>query len=281
MVKANELYRTIYETLTEAGIEDAGFEADVLIEHVAGKHRLLLEDLCGGDQDRLLALAKRRAAREPLQYLLGRWAFLDLELEVGPGVLIPRPETEEVCLQAVQCLEGKRSPVVLDLCAGSGALALGIQSLCPDAEIQAVEKYKPAFGFLKKNVCKYEDKWVRVPQAVLADVEHYHRELPANSVDLIVANPPYVSETEYPFLAPELSFEPKTALVAGEGGLYFYKLIAQRYKNTLKPGGTLLFELGENLGEKVQMLLLANQYNNLIIRKDTGGKPRILSGISL
>ncbi len=278
MVEAAAAYAEVKRLLTQSGISEASFEAEQLFEHLAGRHHLLAAPLSPAAYEALLALAARRIKREPLQYILGTWDFLGLRLHVGPGVLIPRPETEEVCLAAAACLEESASalsPHILDLCAGSGALALGLQKLFPKADILAAEKYDAAFAYLARNCGAFAKNHPATPRPVKADILVYHSKLPENEYDLILSNPPYITENEYPTLAPELSYEPKEALVAPENGLFFYRQIARHYKSRLKPNGTLVFEIGGAQGAAVLQILQAEGYAQRQVLPDMQGLPRI------
>ncbi len=275
-----ELHHTIKTLLQDAGVDNAGFDADALIEQAAGCPRLLAGEVTDEQAARATDMARRRAARVPLQYLLGRWPFLDIELLVGPGVLIPRGETEELCLAAAALCAGP-APRILDLCAGSGALALGLQSRLPDADVTAVEADGAAYGWLLRNIIHFEEQrpGVRCPAPVRGNALSYCKACGTRVFDLIVCNPPYVTEAEYRHLAPEVLAEPKTALVPpGEGardGLLFYREIAKGYKAALKPGGALAFEIGAGQGEAVRGILLAQAYTGVEIRQDMAGKDRI------
>lgn len=283
-MSGRDAYKQIKEMLRGAGIEEeeAGHEAGLLFFHVCGATRFERETLDEGEWAALQALASRRVGREPLQYILGKWPFLDMELAVGPGVLIPRPETEEVCLWAAALVQaepsgGAAAPEVLDLCAGSGALALGLGALLPGARVAAVEKEAAAFGWLQKNVDALDDGTGRVC-AVLADALAYHETLPDASLDLIVSNPPYVTEEEYTGLAPELRFEPRSALVAGEKGLAFYRAIARDYLRVLKPGGWLVFETGAGQGGALYEILQTAGYKEVRLARDACGNQRMAAG---
>lgn len=269
------MHLAIKDLLTEAGIEDAARETDLLFRHVCGASRLEREFLTEDECVRLKELSRRRAKREPLQYVLGGWAFLDLELALGPGVLIPRPETEEVCLAAADAIKGKIDPAILDLCAGSGALGLGLQSMLPAARVTCVELDDGAFPWLEQNVSAFRKGKGRRPEAVKADVLVWHEGLKDKSVDLIVANTPYVTAEEYEELAPELKFEPRQALVAEDDGLAFYKAIARDYRRVLKPGGYIVFEIGASQGPAVARILAEERYAGAGLRKDMGGHNRI------
>ncbi len=279
-VASREAYARLRQMLEEAGVEDAGFDAEQLFRHVAGAPRQLAEGLSAEAWRRLQALAARRAQREPLQYILGRWPFLDLELEVGPGVLIPRPETEEVCLAAAGLVEALPAPAVLDLCAGSGALGLGLQSRVPAARVSLVENSPEALVWLRRNAEAFAAArpGLPAPKVLAANALAYHEELSGECLDLILCNPPYVSEAEYAGLAPELYAEPKAALVAPEEGLFFYRVITEKYRDKLRPGGWLVFEIGAGQGEAVMGFFAKNGYECVELRRDMAGLQRMVFG---
>lgn len=272
---ARELYRSCLARLAQAGIPDAAFEAQTLLQHVAGRPRFELDALTSDQEKEFEALILRRIDREPLQYLLGSWSFMGLDLAVGPGVLIPRPETEQVCLAALEKLAGNPRPTVLELCAGSGAMALAIQDCLPEAMVTAVELDTAAYHWLERNVRDFAQRYTRAPQPVQADALDYHRQLPPAGLDLIVCNPPYVDAADYNALEPELFFEPRRALAAPEQGYFFYRRIARDYASTLKPGGWLVFELGAGMGPAVAEILRQNAYAAVEIRPDYAGHDRI------
>ena len=139
--------------LTAAGCPDADFDARELFRLATGRDvRLSDRPLDAAEAAKLEELTVRRAAREPLQYLCGSWSFLDFELAVGPGVLCPRADTEVVAQAAAETLAGIAAPRVLDLCAGTGCLGLGVKRFCPDAQVTCVEKSPEAFRYLEQNV---------------------------------------------------------------------------------------------------------------------------------
>ena len=144
--------REVEQRLTAAGCPDADFDARELFRLATGRDvRLSDRPLTAEQAAALEALCTRRAAREPLQYLCGSWSFLDFELAVGPGVLCPRADTEVVAQAAAETLAGIESPRVLDLCAGTGCLGLGVKRFCPAAQVTCVEKSPAAFVYLEKN----------------------------------------------------------------------------------------------------------------------------------
>ncbi len=268
-------YRSALQVLQNSGIESAAFELDVMIEAVSGCHRLQTEQLSQKQKDTLEHMIARRCQREPLQYILGNWDFLSLRLYVGPGVLVPRPETEELCLLAANFLQQCPVQTALDLCSGSGALALGLQSLCPKASIIAVELYDEAFSYLSQNCAHFKAQYAQAPTPILADVCTYHNQLTQAQFSLLVANPPYLTSAEYDHLEAELYFEPKQALFAKDNGLFFYKIIAKNYYKALISGGAVFFEIGAKQAADVQAIMNENGYQNVRIHQDLSGKARI------
>lgn len=262
--------------LAAAGIENAAQEARWLLEHVTGRPAYG-EAPSPEEAERLGRLARRRAAGEPLQYILGRWPFLERTLRVGPGVLAPRPETEDLCLFAAESLAGQPAPAVLDLCSGSGAIAIGLQAALPAARVTALEWDRAAFAYLVQNCAEQRAETGRAPQPLLADALQHWRRLPPGGLDALVANPPYVTKAEYRGLAPELRHEPKAALVAGEGGLAFYRAMARHYRAALAPGGLLALEMGETQGPAVAGLLLQNGWRQVRVLRDRFGRPRVVA----
>lgn len=271
---ANELYRELRQKLAAAGIPDA-LEARVIFESSCGFDargfgQRKLESNCA---ERARALAQKRIEGYPLQYIAGRWPFLDFELELGEGVLIPRPETEDVALLAISLLKDIKKPTVLDLCSGSGCLAIAIARARFDALITALEQSADALTYLRRNA----QQLAPAINVARGDVFAFQDELADESVDLIVSNPPYVREADYAALQPELHFEPKQALVGGADGLDFYRHIAPGYFQKLKRGGALLFEVGFDEAETVAEICAAAGYKNAEIMRDRYGKNRAVT----
>lgn len=294
----------VQQRLAAAGCPDADFDARELFRLATGRDPRLSERVLTEEQAaRLETLCQRRESREPLQYLCGRWPFLDFELAVGPGVLCPRADTEVVAEAAAQTLAGCAAPKVLDLCAGTGCLGLGIKRLCPTASVTCVEKSPEALHYL---VCNVRTALRSLPQgstedvleedeptlgsgllgiaalppaaqAVEGDLFDYWRGLPEGGLDLIVSNPPYLTASEMEDLQPEVAKEPAMALAAGEDGLDFYRALARHYQTPLRPGGTLALEIGWQQREAVTALLEANGWADIACRKDFGGNDRCVT----
>ena len=293
----------VQHRLAAAGCPDADFDARELFRLATGRDPRLSERILTEEQAaRLETLCQRRESREPLQYLCGRWPFLDFELAVGPGVLCPRADTEVVAEAAAQTLAGCAAPKVLDLCAGTGCLGLGIKRLRPTASVTCVEKSPEALHYL---VCNVRTALRSLPQgstedvleedeptlgsgllgiaalppaaqAVEGDLFDYWRGLPEGGLDLIVSNPPYLTASEMEDLQPEVAKEPAMALAAGEDGLDFYRALARHYQTPLRPGGTLALEIGWQQREAVCALLQAEGWTQIRCIQDLGGNDRCI-----
>lgn len=286
--------RQLAARLTAAGCPDPDFDAQELLRLVLKADPLLAAVLLTETElQRLAELCEKRCSRYPLQYLLGRWPFLDFDLAVGPGVLIPRADTETVCEAAAACIRGLAAPKALDLCAGSGALALGLKRLVPQAEVTALEKSPDALRYLRQNArtalrgpaqfhamqggkaADLAAEWAAPAIAVAeGDVFAYQDALAPASLDLIVSNPPYLTGPEMAALQPEVAFEPPMALDGGPDGLMFYRHIARAYRPAVRPGGALVLEVGWQQADAVSALLLQNGWQAVETRQDLGGNTR-------
>lgn len=266
--------------LQAAGVPDPAFDARELVRLVIGADPRFCEaPLTAAQAGQLGALAARRCAREPLQYLRGEWEFLDFVLAVGPGVLCPRADTEVVAEAAAGLLQGVAQPRVLDLCAGTGCLGLGVKRLCPSARLTALEKSPAALGYLRQNAAHALNGIPGVgqppyAQVVEGDLFTYYKECPADGWDLIVSNPPYLTEAEMEDLQPEVRQEPAMALAAGADGLDFYRAIAEHYRQTVRPGGALALEIGWQQRQAVEQLLRQCGWVEVRCLQDYGGNDR-------
>ena len=270
-----EALRQVEARLTAAGCPDADFDARELFRLAVGRDSRLSDAPLTAEQAvQLEALTARRAAREPLQYLCGSWPFLDFELAVGPGVLCPRGDTEVVAETAAALLKGVSHPKVLDLCAGTGCLGLGVKRFCPEAEVTSVEKSPEALHYLQKNANLSPTLCVT---PVEGDLFTYWQTLPEGALDLIVSNPPYLTAAEMAQLQPEVAKEPAMALAAGEDGLVFYRALAEHYQRALRPGGALALEIGWQQRQAVTALLEANGWVDIACQKDYGGNDRAIT----
>ena len=251
-----------------AGVPDARFDAVQLYKFVTGRDPRLDNGPTSDEASSLRVLGERRAAREPLQYLLGEWDFMDFTLKVGRGVLCPRADSEVVCEAAIELLKDAEAPVVYDLCAGTGCLGLGIARHLPGAAVTCVEKSADAWPYLTANVAGTG------VQAVQDDVLTYYNRLPSGGADLIISNPPYLTAEEMAHLMPETAKEPAMALDGGADGLDFYRLLTAHYRDALRPGGWLVLEIGCAQAADVLALGAANGWVNGSCRKDYGSNDR-------
>ena len=261
--------------LAAAGCEDVAFDARCLLEDFGGLPRGHAADDAPltAEQETVLdtALAQRVAGR-PLQYILGQWDFLSLTLKVGEGVLIPRPDTELLCEVAADNLRGKTAPRVLDLCAGSGCVGLGVASLCLSAQVTAVELSADALPYLRENVSRYPQYAVTVRQGdVLADFAAFD-----GPYDAILSNPPYIPTADLPTLQREVQQEPNMALDGDSDGLTFYRTIAEHWCGKLAPDGFCAVEVGVGQADDVAALFAAAGLETTAIYPDLGGIPRVV-----
>ena len=273
MNNLNTVYKEMQEILSRNENCTPAFEANQLLRYVLGADRLTLGPaytVSDEDYKQLMQLTHRRAEGYPLQYILGSWRFFDMDLQVGEGVLIPRRDTEDVCLAAFEYLKEIPFPNVLDLCSGSGAIALAAKRFFPDATVVAVEKFPEAFEYLKKNI----DRTGLQVHPVMADVFQFDYVCDDESFDMIISNPPYIDPRLEGKLQREVSYEPSSALFAAEYGLRFYKFISKYYFHALKDGGYLVFEHGYDQAKDVENLILANDYRIVKRIVDTAGNPR-------
>ncbi|MBQ6929663.1 MAG: peptide chain release factor N(5)-glutamine methyltransferase [Oscillospiraceae bacterium] len=267
-----EIYAQMCRIMAQNPNSDARFEADMLVEFVLGRKRIdvMGDEISENDAQRLISCAQRRREGYPLQYMLGRWYFFDMELMVGEGVLIPRQDTETVCEAAFEVINRLPAPTVLDLCSGSGCIALAVKKYCPHSSVTAVEKSDEAYAYLCKNK-EYTGLQV---SAVQADIFGFEKNQSENSADVIISNPPYIHNDLRGKLQTEVKHEPEMALFAEEDGLLFYRYIAHRYRNVLKENGYLVFEYGFDQQAAVKNILTEAGYNIIKEIIDLGGNPR-------
>lgn len=277
-----EAYRKTKDILTEAWFETPAFEALCLTEKVFGFNRLALitkgeETVASEEKLAVLAeLTEKRLNHEPLQYLLGKWSFMGIDLLVGEGVLVPRDDTEVVTSLCIDYLSCKESPNVIDLCAGSGAISLALEKYA-NCKVTAVELSDKAFSYLTQNI-KLNNSAVN---ALNGDIFECHKDIADNSLDLIVSNPPYIKTADIASLQKEVQHEPAMALDGGESGLDFYRRIVPLWKSKLKAGGALAFELGEGQYDEVSRILADNGFGGITESIDFGGVQRAIIGTLL
>ena len=270
----------------KARIEAAGYstvDAEILLAHLLGLTRMELHNPIALERalaevtdesaivDGYAELVKRRCNHEPVQYLTGTAGFRKLDLVVGPGVLVPRPETEGLVEEVLKHIANLPGPVsVIDLGAGSGAMAISIATEAPNTHVIAVEKSADAIEWLKQNVA-FHDQSIRIVQGDVADV------LDGVKCDVVVANPPYVPDSQ-PLPKDVANFEPAIALFGGPDGLELPKRFIDAAARLLKTGGLLAIEHTETQGESIAKLL-STDFTQISLHLDLTGRPRWSSAI--
>jgi release factor glutamine methyltransferase len=264
--------------LREAGVETARLDAEVLLGHVLGwpRHRLLAErehDPGWELRGRFLDLVERRRRREPLQYLTGRQEFWSLDFPVGPGVLIPRPETELLVEEALRLVAGRPDPLVLEIGPGSGAVAVSLAVARADLRVVAVDLSETACGYTRR---------ASLLHGVAERVDLLRGDLfaplaPGLAADLVVANPPYVAAGTLDGLQPEVArHEPRLALDGGADGLEVIRRLLTEAGRHLRPGGHLLLEAGFDQGEAIRALAArSGGWRGHRVLTDLAGHPRL------
>ena len=231
--------------------EDAKFEALCMFETMLNidKTSLITKDLNISDNDikRIGSAIARRKKSEPLQYILGSWDFYDMSFFVGDGVLIPRPETEMLVDFTLEKIKDIESPVIYDLCAGTGCIGLSIANHRNDAKVYLFEKEEKALNFLLKNKEKYKLDNATIIQCDIFDYDFSSLPL----CDILLSNPPYIETAEIKSLQNEVLFEPISALDGGADGLDFYRVIYDRWLKQVKKNGIVAFECGEQQSKPI------------------------------
>ena len=274
-----EAYRQGKKLLEKAGNEAPAFDAGCLFRKAFGldRQQRIVQSGSAADMGKTaeyLAMAKERAGGRPLQYILGEWSFMGFPLEVGEGVLVPREETELLVRTAAELLAGAARPEIADLCAGTGAVSIGLASLLPGARITAVEKYPAAFFYLRRNLLRTNASGVTTAELDVLSPEAVRK---FSLLDAVVSNPPYVRADEIPGLQEEVRREPREALDGGRDGLVFYRAIARLWLPRLKPGGTAAVEIGEDQAADV-VHLFSPLLRDIRVTKDFNGLDRVVSG---
>jgi release factor glutamine methyltransferase len=272
----------VRHTLEQAGVETAAQESRWLVEHVLEleSHHLASkgqEPVSAEQWAHAVSLASRRAAREPLQYILGTQEFCGLEFQVSPAVLIPRPETEVLVQEAVRAVDLDKASVLVDVGTGSGCVAVALATILGNARIVAVDRSPEALAVAKGNAERH---------AVAEKIEWIEGDLllalrergMAGAVDVIVSNPPYIAEADWAGLQPEVrEFEPRSALFSGPTGTEFHERLLRESKEFLVPGGMLVMEIGQGQCAAVrQMAEHIGGYAPLRVVEDEAGIERVV-----
>jgi len=260
------------QRLADAGVPSPRNDAEELAAFVHGVKRGELHTVKDADFDaRYWEVTARREAREPLQHITGRAYFRYLELQVGPGVFVPRPETESVVGWAIDAVRAMDvvEPLIVDLCTGSGAIALALAQEVPRSRVHAVELSEDALRWTRKNV---EGSRVDLRQG---DALEAFPDLDGQ-VDLVISNPPYIPLTEWEYVAPEArDHDPQLALFSGEDGLDLIRGIERTAHRLLRPGGVVVIEHADTQGGQVPWIFTEERgWADAADHPDLNNRPR-------
>jgi release factor glutamine methyltransferase len=265
--------------LSSKGIESPRLNCELMICHALKTDRLGIythfeKPLTKSELELLRNCFSRRAAREPLQYITGTVNFMGIELMVNKNVLIPRPETEELVSLCLKNIEPVSKCRVLDIGSGSGCIAIAIASALPDAEVISIDIDENALSVAEKNKSLNNLNNIQFKRMDILSAERPS----IGSFDIIISNPPYISNADYGQLEPELkNYEPKISLTDFSDGLTFYRLYASIYKSLLNENGKFFLELGYGQADDVRMLF-ENMGYQIEIFKDMSGIERFVQG---
>jgi release factor glutamine methyltransferase len=284
-MKALNKLQELSKTLKQLDIQHSGKEAELMVRYGLDMSLVdLLKDNpeISGIQNMVIDnMVNRRRRREPLQYILGHTDFLGLKISVGSGVLIPRPETELMGEYAVKALSSqlsaasskKRHTSILDLCTGSGCLALGFAQSFPESFATGVDISEDALRYARKNAELNNINNIKFLRGHLFDVLENDV-----SFDFIISNPPYIRSKDIETLQPEIKdWEPVNALDGGNDGMDFYRKIIPEARGYLKDNGTIMFELGIDCADSVTVMFEEYGYRHITTKKDYAGIDRIIS----
>lgn len=276
----SELYRKARLDFRNAEIDSPQYDAMCLIEHFFGVNRAEL--VVKGDKSpkaeieaEFLTAVEKRSSGYPFQYILGEWTFMDIPLFVGEGVLIPRDDTEILVREAIKRVRGVENPKIIDLCSGTGAVAIALAKAYPKAEILAVELSDKAFSYLKENLKRNACENIK---AIKGDIFRLYEEFSASEFDAVLSNPPYIKTDIIATLAKEVQHEPKLALDGGKDGMIFYNSIIENWKGKVKRNGFIGVEIGEDLTNEIVKLFKENNFKDVYVLKDMAGLDRAVFG---
>lgn len=271
----HELNEKIASILNEAEIKEASQEAFYIIEHVMKLSRSAFflnknETVSNQDAVTCFAMAEKRKTHMPLQYILGTQEFMGLNFKVTPDVLIPRQDTEGLVEEVLRFVKPGMS--VLDMCTGSGCIAVSVAKLAENVRVSGADISQAALAVARENAA------TNLVQVDFLESDMFKNI--AGSYDIIISNPPYIKTKVVESLMPEVrDFEPHLALDGKEDGLYFYRKLAAEAKDYLTPGGMLCLEIGYDQGQEVADLLQAHGFEAVRVKQDLCGLDRNVYGI--
>lgn len=286
-MKYTELVKRGQIGLFKAGIANADVDAWILMETICCISKVdyftrMLEEVPEDMEKAYFEAIEKRKTHYPLQYIIGEWEFMGLTFKVNENVLIPRQDTEMLVETAIRIIndeyrqDGKKIKV-LDMCTGSGCIAISIAKACEDVDMTAVDLSEKALEVAKENVVLNNIDNIRLVQSDLYEKFDDEINRTYEQFDMIISNPPYINSADIDTLMPEVkNYEPRIALDGDEDGLKFYRNLTFQSSKHLKISGCLLFEIGYNQAEAVQELLNRNRYQRVQVIKDLSGKDRVV-----
>lgn len=253
------------------GVDESEFKSLCLVCHLDNIKNSQFEQHKNDEiiMKRFADLLWRVKSGEPLQYVIGKWDFYESEFFVGKGVLIPRPETEELVDLAIKHIKELGPCVVYDLCAGSGCIGLSVAKACSNARVYLVEKSADAMPYLLKNAVGVDNA-----EVICGDISQ-HIALP--DADVIISNPPYIRTDDIKTLQSEVLQEPEMALDGGADGLDFYRIINDIWSGSLRTNGTLFLEIGDEQGEQIKNVL--TNFDNIQVIRDMYNNDRMVRAV--
>ena len=262
-----ELLRLLAAEMTAAGVPDADIDASLLLSHVTGQNPLNLRldswsQVSPADEAAFRALCEKRKTRTPLQYLTGVQSFLGRDFHVDERVLIPRPETELLAERAIAALRMRPAPIALDMCCGSGCLAISMALGDPRAQVHAADLSEGALAVTALNAERLYAKVILHQGDLFGSIPDGLR------FDVIVSNPPYIPAADCLELQEEVRREPMMALDGGADGYDFYRRIAEDAPRFLKEGGVLLMEVGFDQAQGVIALCREAGFTSAVAHED-------------
>lgn len=281
-MKLSEALAFASEKLSAAGVPSPQADATWLLCHILETDRSDLltritfdQDLAAEQLDAFLVALARREQREPLQHITGKAAFRSLELSVGPGVFIPRPETEQVVQYAIDYLRQLPTPgVAIDLGTGSGAIAIAIAVEVPETKVYAVELSQAAFDYAAKNIeanAAAVELRLGAMQEVVSDL--------VGGLDVVISNPPYIPDSAIPIDPEVRNFDPELALYGGEDGLDVIRDISGIAAALLRAGGLLVLEHADGQSDAIRELLLNDGWLSVSAFQDATMRYRTITAI--
>lgn len=261
--------------LKSNNVESPKLKARLLLQYVLDKPRQYIivydnKEIDKQQQWQYFVNIEKLTKGVPLQHITHRQEFMKMDFFVDENVLIPRPDTEILVEEVIKIAQKYNSPRILDLCTGSGAIAISLKKFVPNADITAVDISEKALEIAQKNAKKLETKINFLKSDLFYKLDN-------KKFDIIVSNPPYIRKDEIKKLSEEVQKEPKIALDGGEDGLDFYRIITEQAINYLKTGSFLCFEIGYNQKNDVIKIIEDEQnYKNTYCKKDLYGNDRII-----